>query len=82
MSNHPAAEPRRQSITRKRLVVVLLLLPATVPFALLHQLAEWWHTRVSGALIQRMRRIAKQRDKFLDAIAPKAPAQIPTKETE
>jgi hypothetical protein len=82
MSIHPAAQPQRQPLIRKQLVVALLLLPLTVPFALLHQLAEWWHTRVSGALIQRMRGIAKQRDKFFDAIAAKAPAQMSSKETE
>ena len=65
------SQPMRRQLPRKRIAMAIALLPITLPFALAHRFAEWWHSTVSQTVVIRMRAIAKQREKFFDRFAPR-----------
>lgn len=64
--HHTPVKPR--PISKKRFAVAVLLLPATLPFALICIAAELWHFKVSQPFLHWTRLMRKRRDAFFASL--------------
>lgn len=53
---------------KRRIVMAVLLLPATLPFVLFKAFMEWFHFRVSQRMLHACRYGHKRLDAFFDAL--------------